>query len=301
MITGMECIVKICTNVCCVVTALFDIDGSNPVLLLHSMCIKTIDFVKSLDFIQWHAIVHACFPQLPFIFSNKLLQVLSQLAIYSTNTVNINLVECGDNGANVSTVQLLKIAKLVARFFEQMENHILEGSYPDTVPAFTPRDANPNHKVPSVILATNVEERPSAEKTKTDVSPPGTPTCKRTSKRQKLKPGAGSKDFTKAGLFCCKEGTPIAELSPTNLLNKYCSFFCYHDKKCPKPKQSCNFEHVDKWGKIPANDQTKILEHCHASGGKIWLDVDTFAKHRVTNIPGKFAYFLGDAKGPKSA
>ncbi len=84
-------------------------------------------------------------------------QVLSQFAIYSTNTVNINLFEHGDNGANVSTVQLLKIAKLVARFFVQMENHILEGSYPDTVPTFTPRDAIPNHKVPSVIVATNVE------------------------------------------------------------------------------------------------------------------------------------------------
>jgi hypothetical protein len=37
MIAGMECIVKICTNVCCIVTALFDIDGRNHVLLLYSM------------------------------------------------------------------------------------------------------------------------------------------------------------------------------------------------------------------------------------------------------------------------
>ncbi len=68
MITGMKCIVRICANVCCVVTALFNIDGSNPVPLLYSMCIKTIDFVKSLNFIQWHAILHARVPQLPFIF-----------------------------------------------------------------------------------------------------------------------------------------------------------------------------------------------------------------------------------------
>ncbi len=59
MISGMECVVKICANVCCVVTAFFDIDGSNPVPLLYSVCIKMIDFVKSLDFIQWHAIVCA--------------------------------------------------------------------------------------------------------------------------------------------------------------------------------------------------------------------------------------------------
>jgi hypothetical protein len=228
---------QICANVCCVITALFDFDGSNPIPLLYSVGIKTIDFVKSLDFIQWHAIMHARVSQLPFIFLNMLQQFLSQLEIYSTNTVNINLVERGDNGANVSTVQLLKIAKLVARFIEQMENHILEGSYPDTVPAFTPRDANPNHKVPSMIVATNVEERPTAEKTKIDVSPPGTPALKRSSKRQKLKPGAGSKDFTKTSLFCCKEGTPIAKLFPTNLSNKYCSFFCFHNKKC-SPSQS---------------------------------------------------------------
>ena len=93
MISGMECVVKICANVCCVVTAFVDIDGSNPVPLLYSVCIKTIDFVKSLDFIQWHAIVRARVPQLPFIYLNMLQQVLSQLAIYSTNTVDIGLVE----------------------------------------------------------------------------------------------------------------------------------------------------------------------------------------------------------------
>ncbi len=68
MITGMECIIKICANVCCVITALFDIDCSNPVLLLYSVCIKPIDFVKRLNFIKWHAIVHAHVPQLPYIF-----------------------------------------------------------------------------------------------------------------------------------------------------------------------------------------------------------------------------------------
>jgi hypothetical protein len=74
----------------------------------------------------------AC-PAATLYFLNMLQQVLSQLAIYSTNTVNINLVECGDNEANVSTVKLLKVAKLVAHYFEQIENHILDGSYPDTV------------------------------------------------------------------------------------------------------------------------------------------------------------------------
>jgi hypothetical protein len=177
-----------------------------------------------------------------------------------------------------------------------MENHILKGS------AFTPRDSNPNYKVPSVVVTdAYVKECSATKKAKSDASPPGTPARDRNSKKPKLKAGAGSKDFTKAGSLRCKEGTPIGELFPSDLSKKYCSFFCFHDKKCSKPKQSCDFEHVGKWDKIPGKDQTKILEHCHASGGKIWLDADTFTKHRVTHIPEKFAYLLGDAKGPKSA
>jgi hypothetical protein len=81
-------------------------------------------------------------PAAAFMFLNMHQQVLSKLAFYSTNTVNIGLVERGDNRAKISTVQLPQIAKLVSCIFEQMENHILKGSYPDTVPVFTPRDAN---------------------------------------------------------------------------------------------------------------------------------------------------------------
>jgi hypothetical protein len=145
MISGMECVVKICANVCCVVTAFFDITGSNPVLLLYSMCIKTIDFVKSLDFIQCHAIVRTQVPQLPFIYLNMHQQVLSQLAIYSTNTVNIGLVERGDSGANINIALPSKITKLVTCFYKCMENHILEGSFPDTVPACSPQGCKSKH------------------------------------------------------------------------------------------------------------------------------------------------------------
>jgi hypothetical protein len=238
MISGMECIVKICANVFCVVTAFFDINGSNPVPFLYSLCIKTIDFVKHLDFIRARVL------QLPFIFLNMLQQVLSQLAKCSTNTVNFGLVEQGDDGSSLNIVEVVKISKFVACFFERIENHtILDGSYPDTVPAFTPRDANPNHKSAMSAAAAYVGERipteraSTAKKAKADVSPPGTPARDRQTKKQRLKPGAGSKDFTKAGLFHCKEGTPVHELFPADLIKKYCSFFCFHNKKCSKPHQ----------------------------------------------------------------
>ena len=67
-----------------------------------------------------------------------------------------------------------------------------------------------------------------------------------------------------------------------------------------KPNQACDFIHIGKWDKIPVGDQTKILKHCHATPGKkVWLDATTFAKHRAT-VPDKYAYLLGDSKGPRS-
>jgi len=298
----MECIIKICANVFCIATAFFGIDGSNPVPLLYSVCIKTIDFVKHLDFIQWHATIHASIPQLPFIFFNMLQHVLSQLAACSTNTVNIGLVEQGDNWTSLNIAQVLKISKLVDCFFERIENHILDGSYPDTVPAFTSRDANPNHMSAAAAHVgefISTQRVYTAKKAKANASPPGTPARDRQTKMQKLKPGAGSKDFTKAGLFHCKEGTQINELFPVDSIKKYYSFVCFHKKKCSKPHQSCGFEHIGRWDRVLPEDQMKILEPCHASKGKkVWLDSDIFAKHNIV-IPEKFAYLLGDARGPK--
>jgi hypothetical protein len=138
-------------------------------------------------------------------------------------------------------------------------------------------------------------------KSKPDASPAGTPACKKNTKKQKHKPAARSKDFTKAGLFHCTNGTATLDLFPSGMSKPLCGFFCFYKKKCSKPNRVCEFNHIRKWDNIPANDQAKILVHCHLSEGKkVWLDTDTFAKHRVT-IPNGFSYLLGDSNGPKSA
>ena len=169
-------------------------------------------------------------------------KVFSQLANFSTNSVNNNLIELEDNRSQLKINLVLKIVKFVTRFFANIDNHIMEGTVPDSVPTFTPRDANPK-----ILNA---------------VAPVGDAVT------SKVKPAAGATDFTKAGLFRCKEGTPIAELFPNDLEKKLCSFFSFHEKKCTKPNQACNFAHIGKWDKIPAGDQAKILEHCHAAQGK---------------------------------
>ncbi len=262
----MDCIVKVCTNICCVITALFDVWTGNPVPLLYSICIKTIEVIKHPEFIKWHNNIHGKVPQLPYIFLNILHKVLSQLASFLTNSVNNNLVEHGNDGSKLTITLVFKIVKFVTRLFSNIENHIMEGSVPDSIPNFTPRNANP--KIIQAATAITPVGRVAALKAKSDALPPGTLDCERNSKKQKIKPAAEGKDFPKAGLFHCKEGTPILELFPSNLKKKYCSFFCFHDKKCSKPNQACDFDHIGKWDKIHANDQLKFLKHCHATEGK---------------------------------
>jgi hypothetical protein len=220
-------------------------------------------------------------------------KILSQLASFSTNSVNNSLIKHRDNGSKLKVNLVVKIVKFVTRFFANIDNNIMEGTVPDSIPNFTPRNANPK-----ILNAVAPVAEIAALKVKPDALPPGTPACKCAGKKQKVKPAA--KDFIKAGLFRCKEGTPITELFPNDLEKKLCSFFSFHDKKSSKPNQACDFKHIGKWDKIPAADQMKILKHCHATQGKkVWLDAETFAKHKVT-VPEKFTYLLGDLNSPKS-
>ncbi len=176
-----------------------------------------------------------------------------------------SLVEHGDDGSKLTIILIVKIVKFATRFFSNIENHIMEGSVPDSVPNFTPRDSNPKLLQAATIMSVVSNTEPGISKVKPESSPPGTPARDRIGKKQRVKPAPGSQDFSKAGLFHCKEGTPFLELFPANLEKKLCSFFCLHGKKCSKPTQVCEYEHIGKWEKIPANDQIKILEHCHAT------------------------------------
>jgi hypothetical protein len=202
------------------------------------------------------------------------------------------LVERGDNWSSLNIAQVLKISKLVACFIKRIENHILNGSYPDTVPVFTPRDANPNHMSTAAAYFSkriSTECVSTAEKAKSNVSPPSTLACDMQNKKQKLTPGAGLKDFTKAGLFHCKEGTLVYELLPADFIKKSAVSFASITRSVPA-SSVLRIWAYQQVGQVPPEDQIKILKHCHASKGKkVWLDADIFAKHNIT-IPKKFAY-----------
>ena len=98
--------------------------------------------------------------------------------------------------------------------------------YPDVIPKFTPRDANPKYQVASVIATINHVGLDLSKKMKPKASPPSTPAHERVHKKQTLKP-VGAKDFTKAGLFHSMEGVPHSDYFPSNLSKKLCSFFLF--------------------------------------------------------------------------
>ena len=101
----------------------------------------------------------------------------------------------------------------------------MEGSVPNSILNFTPRDSNPK-LLPTANIMVASDAEVSTSKAKPETSPP-------------IKTAPGAKDFTKAGLYHCKVGTPILDFSPSDLGKKYCSFFCLHGKKCSKPAQVC--------------------------------------------------------------
>jgi hypothetical protein len=255
--------------------------------------------VKHPDFIKWHIEIHDKVPQLPYIFLNMLHKVLSQLASFSTNSVNNSLIKHGDDRSKLTITLIVKIVKFTARFFLNIKNHIMESSVPNSVSSFTPRDSNPKLLQAATIVSVS-NTVPGTSKVKPEASPPGAPAHERTGKKQRIKTAPGSQDFLKAGLFHCKEGTTFLGLFPANLEKKLCSFFCLHGKKCSKPSQVCEFEHIGKWGKITATDQIK------SSSTAMRLRAKRFGSMPITfrsinTIPDKYVYLLRNSKGPKGA
>ncbi len=77
-----------------------------------------------------------------------------------------------------------------------------------------------------------------------------------------------------------------------------CVDFCMHEKKCNFPHMLCkNGKHYTTWKNIPNKDKTMLLKHMNDTKN-MWLDTETFQKHKVTIAP-KFTYLLGDALGLK--
>ena len=121
-----------------------------------------------------------------------------------------------------------------------MDNHILEGTYPSVSTKFTPKDAHPKSQIATMISSIDQGGLDLLRKMKPKASPPSIPACERLPKKLKLKPAVGAKDFTKAGLFHCKDGFQTNELFPLDLSKTYCSFFVSTIRDAPNPIRLVN-------------------------------------------------------------
>ena len=66
-IDGIDCIVKICANICGFIRSFFDIEqGQRP--LIYDMCVNTIDCITNQEFTRWHAANAKLLTHLPFNF-----------------------------------------------------------------------------------------------------------------------------------------------------------------------------------------------------------------------------------------
>ena len=139
-----------------------------------------------------------------------------------------------------------------------MENHIMEGSVPDSVPNFTPRDSNPK-LLQTVNIVVTPYAKVSTLKAKPETSPLSTSAREHTGKKQKIRTAPGAKDFTKAGLFHCKNGTPYSDLFPSDLEKKYCTFFVSMARNAPSPLRFDNMSILESGKRFLPTTRSKSL------------------------------------------
>jgi hypothetical protein len=104
------------------------------------------------------------------------------------------------------------------------------------------------------------------------------------------------------GLFHLKKGTPAAKALPSKITLKdgisVCLDFCCHKRKCNMPHQLCkNGKYYTNWKIVPNDDKVILLKYMDSTG-LMWLDTETFKKHKIMIAP-EYIHLLGNANKPK--
>jgi hypothetical protein len=241
---------------------------------------------------------------LPMVFMAKLHQFFQNLALFSQNLINTNKLKLAD--PNLDSKNVTIAVKLALKFLNKMQDHVEDNSIPKDVPAF------------SKSFFTKLTGGGFIHATKSDDSkkPNATqPTISNENGRGKRKPSGvkqeggkkkSKKKFSdkglKMGLFHLKKGTPAAKALPKKCILKdcvsVCLDFCCHKKKCSHPHALYkNGKHYTNWKNVPNSNKVTLLKHMD-SMSLIWLNVETFKKHKIRIAP-KYAHLLGNATGPK--
>jgi hypothetical protein len=132
-VNDIEEVLKICANLCTIQCATIDVQGGGfP--FLHKFGVKIILCIRNPVFQCWHAKNASKLSHSHYIFMQKLHHVSTQLAKFSSNSKNTNLVK---HGKSTFDIKIPSAAiKYVSSFLVKMEEYVAEDSVPTNVPSF---------------------------------------------------------------------------------------------------------------------------------------------------------------------
>jgi hypothetical protein len=295
----MSDVVKVCANFCAVMRAIVDIEQGKP--FLYSLMVKMILVIQHPDFQRWRTNNKRSLEHLHFNFMQKLHQVFTKLASFSSNSKNTHAVKHNVERPELHLKDINSAIKLASTFFEKMQENIdNETTTGLDVPAFAnvltapplaaKRSQHPSNVGDETTNHRNHDYRGNQGndqdfRSNQDFDSGGN---KRTKKERLPR--------TNLGLFHAKPGSEQG-LFPRLKGKPPCNKFCVQGKTCDKLRQICKFAHVASWKAFEKDDQEAILVHADKTGN-IWFDEATFKNQKV-EIPQKYQYLLGDANGPK--
>ena len=272
--------------------------------IIYQIMNEFVDMIENREFIEYYEKTMHDTPNLHLVFLQAMSHIQNKLSKFSKNIVNVSIARTSEENKvielpNIKSEHVIDAARYISRFFTKQKNHRADLTIETTSPRFAST---------SVMELANlsIKDRGS-QATKKKAEDPPTPTIPET-KKQRLgrngaaKPTAGAKkEESTMGLFHFKEkDTKSTDCFPKDLVCKpVCGKFCVHGRKCPFDRLKCRFGHYARWGKIPPEDQIKILKAMDTTK-LFWFDKVTMEKQKVT-LPTEYAHLLGDASGPARA
>jgi hypothetical protein len=167
----------------------------------------------------------------------KLHQFFQNLALFSQNSVNTNLVGHGATGKELDIRNVSIAVKFAVKFWKKMNNHIEDNTVLKDIPSFarTMFVEQDSGVVAAAPVAVNKSTATSTTLIETKGKKSGDEPSK---KKQKWETSDKS---LKMGLFHMEKGATMATALPEKgkLKEDMCMDFCCHDKKCNFPHLLC--------------------------------------------------------------
>jgi len=115
-------VLKVCANFCAIMRAIVDIEQGKPIL--YSMLVKMILVIQHPNFYRWHMNNKKGLAHLHFNFMQKLHQVFTKLASFSSNLKNTQAIKLNGEEHGLYLKDINTAIKLGSAFFEKMQDNI---------------------------------------------------------------------------------------------------------------------------------------------------------------------------------